>query len=109
MPPVICRGSEIIKPQVEGVPLGLLPNREYDNVVFQAQQGDLIVVYSDGITDQLNPAGADYGRRRLFDLLKKVCDGSPQSVIDALFADLDRFAASSPAFDDQTLLVLRVK
>jgi serine phosphatase RsbU (regulator of sigma subunit) len=41
--------------------------------------------------------------------LKKVCAGSPQTVIDAVFADLDRFAESSPAFDDQTLLVLRVK
>ena len=109
MPPVICRGSEIIKPQVEGVPLGLLPDREYDNLVFQARQGDLIVVFSDGITDQLNPAGADYGRRRLLEILKKVCSGSPQAVIDAVFADLDRFAESSPAFDDQTLLVLRVK
>jgi len=109
MPPVICRGSEIIKPQVEGVPLGLLPDREYDNLVFQAHPGDLIVVFSDGITDQLNPAGADYGRRRLLELLKKVCAGTPQTVIDAIFADLDRFAASSPAFDDQTLVVLRVK
>ena len=109
MPPVICRGSEILHPQVEGVPLGLLPNREYDNLVFQARQDDLIVIYSDGITDQLNPAGADYGRRRLLDVLKKVCQGSPETVIDAVFADLDRFAGSSPAFDDQTLLVLRVK
>ncbi len=109
MPPFICRGPEIIKPQVEGVPLGLLPDREYDAVTFQARQGDLIVIYSDGITDQLNPAGADYGRRRLIELLKKVCTGSPQSVVDALFADLDRFAESSPAFDDQTLLVLRVE
>jgi sigma-B regulation protein RsbU (phosphoserine phosphatase) len=109
MPPVICRGTEIIKPQVEGVPLGLLPDREYDNLVFQAHPGDLIVVFSDGITDQLNPAGADYGRRRLLELLKKVCAATPQEVIDAVFADLDRFAESSPAFDDQTLLVLRVK
>jgi phosphoserine phosphatase RsbU/P len=109
MPPVICRGSEIIKPQVEGVPLGLLPDREYDNLVFQAHPGDLVVVFSDGITDQLNPAGADYGRRRLLEQLKKVCTRSPQAVIDAVFADLDRFAESSPAFDDQTLLVLRVK
>ena len=108
VPPVICRGDEIIKPWVEGVPLGLLPDREYDKVTFQAQAGDLVVVFSDGLTDQLNPAGDDYGRSRIFDVLKKVSGGSPQSVIDALFADLDRFAESSPAFDDQTILVLRV-
>ena len=108
LPPIICRGTEIIKPQVEGVPLGLLPDREYDKVVFHAHPGDLIVLYSDGITDQLDPAGAEYGRRRLFETLRKVCSGSPQSVIDEVFEDLDRFTKSSPAFDDQTMLVMRV-
>ncbi len=37
-PPMICRGNEILKVEVEGVPLGLLENREYDEVVFQAMR-----------------------------------------------------------------------
>jgi sigma-B regulation protein RsbU (phosphoserine phosphatase) len=108
LPPFICRGGEIIKPRAEGVPLGLLPDREYDKVTFQAKPGDVIVLYSDGITDQLNPDGADYGRRRLVELLKKVECVSPQAVIDAVFADVDRFSQSGPVFDDQTILVLKV-
>ena len=39
-PPLICRDGEIIKPRVEGVPLGLLDNREYDEVIFDALPGD---------------------------------------------------------------------
>jgi sigma-B regulation protein RsbU (phosphoserine phosphatase) len=106
--PVICRGREIIQPKVEGVPLGLLPDREYDKVTFQAEPGDVVVLYSDGITDQLNPDGEDYGRRRVLGLLKQACHGSPQSVIDAIFADLDGFTASGAVFDDQTIVVLKV-
>ena len=70
LPPMICRGGEILKLRVEGVPLGLLPDREYDKVVFQAEPGDLIVLYSDGITDQLDPDDEEYGRRRLVHVLK---------------------------------------
>jgi phosphoserine phosphatase RsbU/P len=109
LPPIICREGEVKHPKVEGVPLGLLPDREYDKLTFQAQPGDTIVLYSDGITDQLNPADEDYGRRRLSNLLKGVCHGSPQSVIDAIFADLDRFTGTRAVFDDQTLLILKVK
>jgi sigma-B regulation protein RsbU (phosphoserine phosphatase) len=109
LPPIICRDGEVTHPKVEGVPLGLLPDREYDKLTFHARPGDLIVLYSDGITDQLNGEEEDYGRRRLSDLLKGVCKGSPQSVIDAIFADLDQFTGSRAAFDDQTLLVLKVK
>ena len=55
LPPMICRGAEILKIRVEGVPLGLLDAREYEEVTFQAQAGDVIVLYSDGITDHLSP------------------------------------------------------
>ncbi|HEX5228316.1 MAG TPA: GAF domain-containing protein, partial [Bryobacteraceae bacterium] len=50
-PPIICRDGTIIRPKVEGVPAGLLDNREYDEVVFQTKPGDVIVLHSDGITD----------------------------------------------------------
>jgi sigma-B regulation protein RsbU (phosphoserine phosphatase) len=108
LPPVICRGAEVIAPRVEGVPLGLLPDREYDKSVFQARSGDLVVCYSDGITDQLNAAGHEYGRKRLIELLKRVSSGSPLSVVNAVAADLDRFSGSGAVFDDQTMLVMRV-
>jgi sigma-B regulation protein RsbU (phosphoserine phosphatase) len=109
LPPIVCREGEVIHIKAEGVPLGLLPDREYDKVTFQARPGDLIVLYSDGITDQLNPADEEYGRRRLVHLLKEACHGSPQSVIDAIYADLDRFTEARAAFDDQSVVVLRVK
>ena len=51
---MICRKGEIIKPKVEGVPAGLLDDREYEEVIFEAEKDDLIVLYSDGVTDQLN-------------------------------------------------------
>jgi len=106
-PPRVCRGGEILKPRVEGVPLGLLEDREYDEIVFQAHRGDIIVLYSDGVTDHLSPEGQDYGRHRLAELVRRECRQPAQSIVDAILADLDRF--NTVPFDDQTLLVMKVK
>jgi len=107
LPPMICRAGEILKLRVEGVPLGLLPDREYEEISFQAQAGDMVVLYSDGISDHLNPAGDEYGRWRLGNVVRAHCKKSAQQLLDAIFADLDSF--NRELFDDQTLVVLKVK
>ncbi len=107
IPPMICRGTDIIKLRVEGVPIGLLESREYEEVPFQAEPGDTLVLYSDGITDHLNPAGTEFGRGRLAQLVRQHCQSAADDMISAIFAELDKF--STIAFDDQTLFVMRVK
>jgi phosphoserine phosphatase RsbU/P len=108
-PPIVCRKGEILKPRVEGVPAGLLDDREYEEITFEAQSGDLIVLYSDGITDQPNPREEDYDRRRLSRSLRRLCGKSPKEVADGILADLDKFTDGAPVHDDQTLIVLKVQ
>jgi sigma-B regulation protein RsbU (phosphoserine phosphatase) len=105
--PLICRGTEIIDLKMEGVPIGLLPDREYDEVEFKAQPGDLIVLYSDGVSDHMSPAGKEYGRGRLSRIIRRRCWLKPEDVIKAVLADLDKF--NTTLFDDQTLIVMKVK
>jgi sigma-B regulation protein RsbU (phosphoserine phosphatase) len=105
--PLICRGKEIIDLKMEGVPIGLLPDREYDEVEFQAQPGDLILLYSDGVSDHLSPEGKEYGRGRLSRVIRRRCWQEPEDVVKAVFADLDKF--NTTLFDDQTLIVMKVK
>ncbi len=106
LPPMICRGHEILKLRVEGVPLGLLDAREYEEVPFQAEPGDLIVLYSDGITDHVNSAGVEYGRGRLAQVVRVHCDQPAATVVSEIFKDIDRFART--AFDDQTVMAVKV-
>ncbi len=106
-PPLVCRNHEILKPKVEGVPLGLLDEREYEEVVFQAHKGDTLVLYSDGVTDHLSPDGHDYGRRRLSEVVRRMCDAPAEAMVAEILADLDKF--NTTPFDDQTVLVLKVK
>ena len=107
-PPLVCRGTEILKPKVEGVPIGLLEDREYEEVEFVLQRGDTAVFYSDGVEDQVDEAGEDYTRARLGRLLVKHCHESPQEIADAVIQDLDRFRDGTPITDDQTVVVVNV-
>ena len=108
-PPLICREGAIIKPKVEGVPAGLLDDREYDEVIFDTLPGDVIVLHSDGITDQPNPKGVEYGTARLSRKLQKLCNKPPEILADQILADLDHHKADAPTHDDQTLVILKVR
>ena len=108
LPPMICRNGEILKIRVEGVPLGLLESRDYEEIIFQTQPGDIVVLHSDGVPDQLNRRGDEYSRRRLGKVVQASCALPVQSIVEAIFKDVDKFGAGAEAFDDQTLLVMKV-
>ena len=107
LPPMICRGADILKVKVEGVPIGLLEAREYEEITFQAESDDNIVLYSDGITDHLNAGGHEFGRGRLAQVVKSGCRTKASDMIAAIFRELDKF--NTTAFDDQTLFVMKVR
>ena len=107
LPPMICRNGEILKVRVEGVPLGLLDSRQYEEVVFQAEPGDTLLLYSDGISDHMSPAGREYGRGRLAQVVRSHCRSSASELIAAVFEDVDKY--NTTAFDDQTLFAMQVK
>jgi sigma-B regulation protein RsbU (phosphoserine phosphatase) len=107
-PPFVYRHGEVLKPKAEGVPIGLLEAREYEEVVFQAEIGDLVLFYSDGVEDQLNAKGEDFGKTRVHKLLKKRGSQSPKCVASALFHELDVHRDDTPITDDQSVVVMRV-
>jgi phosphoserine phosphatase RsbU/P len=107
-PPLIRRNGEVMKAQAEGIPIGLLEDREYEEVEVQTQPGDTILFFSDGVYDQLNAKDEEYTRGRVVRLLKENTAERPKAVADAIFADLDAYRDGTPISDDQTVLVLKV-
>jgi len=107
-PPLIFRRGEVIRPKVEGVPIGLLEAREYEEVALDLETADVVLFYSDGVEDQLNARDEEYSRPRVLRLLKTHGTDSPKTVAAALFADLDEFREETPLTDDQTAVVMKV-
>lgn len=107
-PPIICREGKILKQRVEGIPLGLLDDIQYDETAFDACSGDVILLYSDGVFDQVNDSDEEFGRKRIYECLEAHWQDSPGAVVSAVFDKLDKFRAGAELSDDQTVIVLKV-
>jgi sigma-B regulation protein RsbU (phosphoserine phosphatase) len=108
IPPMILRAGNRVKTVIEGVPLGLLDDREYDEITIKAEAGDIFVFYSDGVQDQQNPAGEEYGGSKLFKVVKANSQESPKAIVEAIFTDLDRWTDGGSMTDDQTVIAIKV-
>lgn len=108
LPPIICRGDELLDLHAQGVPVGLLQGRVYDEMTADLQSGDVIVLTSDGILDALNDAGEEYGRERLGKAIQGCCSRPVAEIVRAIYADVAAHVGDTAQFDDQTVLILRV-
>ena len=107
--PIFCRGGQSRTVKAEGFPLGLFPNVEYEELYLAAEPGDAIVFISDGITDAENAQGEMYGEDRLAGLLCAHRDWPAAEIADAILSDVASFQGAHDRFDDETIIVLRVR
>ena len=107
--PVLCNQGQSSTIRAEGFPLGMFPDVSYDELHLATQPGDAIVFISDGITDAENDHGEMYGDERLASLLCAQRDSPAVDIADAILADVTRFQGTHDRFDDETIIVLRVR
>lgn len=107
--PVLCRAGESVKVSAEGFPLGMFPNVAYDELSLAMQPGDAVVFVSDGILDAENMEGEMYGEDRLSGLLCANREQPANHIAEAILADVSRFQDGKDRFDDETIIVLRVR
>ena len=69
--------------------------------------GDVIIAFSDGVSEALNEAGDEYTDERLLASVNAHRDKSPQQLLDGLLADVHRFCGQATPSDDITLVVVR--
>jgi sigma-B regulation protein RsbU (phosphoserine phosphatase) len=101
--------AEVHTLKVEGFPLGLFPNVTYDETVLQTAPGDMLIFFSDGIVDALNPAGDMFGEDRLCTLFAHdmMAHRSAEAAVEAILQSVNQFQAGTDHFDDETVVVLR--
>jgi sigma-B regulation protein RsbU (phosphoserine phosphatase) len=107
--PIYCHDGKIKVIEATGLPLGLFDDADYDEFTFSAKPGDLFVFFSDGILDARNRAGDMFGRKRLEAILTDCCSLSASGVVQSIFQAVNEYAAGVEAFDDQTVVAIRVK
>ena len=90
-----------------GLPLGLLADIQYDRVVVKPQSGDLVVLYSDGVSEATNPAAEELGRDGLMNLARGLDRSNAEVFGGQLTAALRHYRGGTDAADDETLIVLQ--
>ena len=89
------------------IPVGALPQGEYDELVLRVAPGEVVLGYSDGVTDALSPEGDVFGFDRLHEVVGSIAPGSAaRDVIDHVLCALDDFTRGAAQYDDVTLVVL---
>jgi len=107
--PIVCRAGTSATVRAEGFPLGMFPNVSYEEFNVATEPGDAIVFVSDGILDAENAQGEMFGEERLSTLLCSHRDRRAHEIADAILADVSRFQGAQERFDDETIIVLRVR
>lgn len=107
MSPIVRRrdGSiEEFREDAIGMPLGVIEGMTYEVLTRTLEPGETVVIYTDGVSEAMNPSGALYGADRLRGLISKG-PADPRALGQAVLADVKRHAAGREQNDDITLMV----
>jgi sigma-B regulation protein RsbU (phosphoserine phosphatase) len=106
-PPLLLRRDATRRLESTGLPLGLFCGGQYTVCHFSLDEGESLVLYSDGITEAQDPAGDDYQEERLIRSLRDHVEQSAGAMADGVLQDVARFRQTHPPVDDMTLLIVR--
>jgi phosphoserine phosphatase RsbU/P len=112
-PPYILRGVETIPLEATGTVVGLLPDADYAQATIQLQPGDVLLAFTDGISEAMNHEEEEWGEDHMLASARKLlnqpnCTATAQQLLTCIFEAADQFTSGAPQHDDMTLLVCTI-
>jgi sigma-B regulation protein RsbU (phosphoserine phosphatase) len=109
-PPMLFRAAGgVLRLRATGPVVGLVEGGRFVQESVHLMPGDVLLVYSDGISEAMNVNDEEWGEAQLAAAAQAASPCSPQELIDALFVAADAFAAGAMQHDDMTVVVVRMK
>ena len=91
-----------------GMMVGAIEDAPFEKDTVTLNSGDVLVLYTDGVTDAINKEEEFFGEERFFQLVKEDCSLSAQELMDKIYSEITNFSKDAPQFDDITLIVLKI-
>jgi len=107
VPPLLVRKGNVQRLDVNGTVVGAFPFTDYGQSCVTLEEGDLLVCFTDGITEPENEYGEMFGEQRLIDLLAANAHRSEAEIVQIVLAGVRQWTASDELQDDMTLLLAR--
>ena len=92
-----------------GTIVGMFPNSEYQEQPIDIRPGDLLLAFTDGVTDAMNPNQEAFGEERLKALVRQIADLPVSQIISRISQELRAWMRDAPQFDDLTFIVAKIK
>jgi sigma-B regulation protein RsbU (phosphoserine phosphatase) len=112
-PPYILRGSQSIPLEATGTVIGLLPDAEYAQATIPMHPGDVLLAFTDGISEAMTHDEEEWGEDRMVACAQQLlhqpdCTHTAQQLLDCILTAADKFTGGAPQHDDMTLLVCSI-
>lgn len=105
--PLLFRRGELIRLDVNGMVVGAFALAKYDESTVQLEPGDLLVLYTDGITEPENEYDEMFGEDRLIETIQRVIDRSNEAIIAEVLRAVEQWIHAPDSNDDMTILLVR--
>lgn len=106
-PALISQVGTVTSFEATGLPVGIFPDGQFGTKTFRLQQGESVVIYSDGFSEARDLSNREYGTERLSSLLKKNFGLSAKKLIGLCTGDLLEFRQGHHQTDDLSMMVMR--
>jgi sigma-B regulation protein RsbU (phosphoserine phosphatase) len=107
-PPLIVHAAGTVEQLASGgLPLGIKADADYREGRTHLQLGDVLVIYSDGVTEAASPSGEEFGPTRLYEVVSRNVDASAAGIRDRIESALTKFSQGTQAADDITLVIVK--
>jgi phosphoserine phosphatase RsbU/P len=107
--PIRCSADRCGQIELPGVPLGSFPGIVYDEVTLELKPDDLFVFCTDGIFEAFNTEGAEFGAKRLCEVVAASRRESARGIVDEIFHAVTSFRGLAPQADDMTAVAIKIK
>jgi sigma-B regulation protein RsbU (phosphoserine phosphatase) len=107
LPPILIRNGDATRLDVNGTVVGAFPRSQYDESKIQLLSGDLLIWYTDGITEPENEYGEMFGEERLIELVAKNAASDDRKIIDTVMQAVRQWTGLPELSDDMTMLLAR--
>jgi serine phosphatase RsbU (regulator of sigma subunit) len=106
-PPILVTKSGIKRLETGGVVLGLFEAASFEQDTLRLAAGDLLLLFSDGVTEAMNVANEEFGDDHLVDCVRRRHGQDPQVVLEALVGEVRAFCGDAVQSDDVTMMLVR--
>ncbi len=106
-PFLFSQNQEVLRLQTGGILLGFMNDYKYEEDTYLMKNGDVLFIYSDGLTEAMNSREEEFGEDRLQQLIQNSLSLKAEEIINKTISEIKEFAGDTPQMDDMTVMVIK--